>query len=112
MDRKEDLAAGVRNKAHSAQKGGIEMTELDRMYEIACAQDWEEQNTTNIPGWADAIKNLEKCADSLKDACYVLDEAAGLIEESVEVDRVRSLMDEIEFLRKDVIKQTERMKTA
>ena len=86
--------------------------ELDRMYEIACAQDWEEQNTVNVPGWSDAIKGVESAEELLKEAAELLKEAAELLKESTESDRINSLSDEVEFLRKDAERQTERMKSA
>ena len=86
--------------------------ELDRMYEMCCAEDWEEKNTVNIPGWEDAIKIVESAEDLLKDTVQKLNEAAELLEWSTEKDRVLSLMDEVDFLRKDTEKQTERMKSA
>lgn len=86
--------------------------ELDRMYECACAEDWEEQNSTNIPGWEDAIAKLAQAETALQEACDFLAEAAGSVDGSIEVDRINSLLDEVGFLRQDIQKQEERMKTA
>ena len=88
-------------------------TTLDAMFEAAVADEWEKQNRTGreiCPEWDKAIKQIEKARDFLTDVENVLNEAAEMVGLSCEADRIRSLVDEIGFLGKDLEKQTERMK--
>ena len=85
------------------------MTNLDAIYEAAVADDWEEQNRKDFPEWGNAIKEIRKCVNWLKDAVKSLNEAADMVVDSTEDDRILSLSSEIEFLASDLTKQAERM---
>lgn len=84
--------------------------ELDRMYEAAVAQDWEEQNAGNTPEWESAIKAIRIAGNLLTEANAKLTEAAKLVKWSAERYRIESLADEISWMAKDIAKQMERMK--
>ena len=84
--------------------------DLDRMYEAALAQDWEELNAGNYPEWDEAAQKIKTADALLAEAKDLLEAAAGLVEGSAEEDLISSLADEIGFLGKDLEKQTERMK--
>lgn len=84
-------------------------------YELEGARLWEEQNKTGrevYPEWENAIEKLRLAQESLKEAIDVLNEAAGMVQDSADDDRIKSLADEIGFLSKDLAKQTERMAAA
>lgn len=83
--------------------------DLDRMYEAAMAQEWEERNAGDYPGWLEAVKGIQAAVNWLHDAAEQLTTAAALVAGSSETDRISSLADEIEFLSKDLEKQAERM---
>ena len=82
--------------------------ELDRMYEAALADDWEEQ-TRPHPGREDAIVNLKSATAFLSEAIDVLKEAQERMDGSSQYDRIGSLADEVGFLLTDIEKQIERM---
>lgn len=82
--------------------------ELDRMYEAALADDWEDRNQPH-PGREDAIGNLKSATAFLMEAVAVLKEAQGNMDGSPQCDRIGSLADEVGFLLKDIEKQIERM---
>ena len=82
--------------------------ELDRMYEAALADDWEDQNQPH-PGRGDAIGNLKSATAFLSEAIDVLKEAQEHMDGSSQYDRIGSLADEVGFLLKDIEKQIERM---
>lgn len=89
--------------------------ELDRMYEAALADEWEEINKPperKYPEWTDAIKKLEAARELLTEAAEILTEGAELVEGSFEDDRILSLQSETEHLAADFTKQVERMKSA
>ena len=87
-------------------------TELDRIYEAAIADEWEE--LTKPPekpeGWQDACKKIVSAVDLLREAVETLKEAAEMVEGTVKVDRIRCLESETYYLAADVEKQAERMK--
>ena len=83
-------------------------TELDRMYEAALADDWEEQNQPH-PGTVVAIVGLKSATAFLSEAIDVLKEAQEHMDGSSHYDRIGSLADEVGFLLKDIEKQIERM---
>ena len=90
-------------------------TTVDRMFEAAVAEEWEQQNRTGreiCPEWDNAIKQIEKARELMQDAEELLKEAAEMVNASCETDRIASLADEIRFLGADMDKQTERMKKA
>ena len=81
-------------------------------YERESERLWEEQNRTGaeiFPEWNTAVEKLRLAQESLKEAIDVLKEAAELVADSTEDDRISSIADEIGFLSKDLVKQTERM---
>lgn len=82
-------------------------TELDRMYEAALADDWEDRNQHH-PGREDAIGNLKSATAFLMEAVDVLKEAQEAAD-MTQTDRIGSLADEVGFLLKDIEKQIERM---
>lgn len=89
--------------------------ELDRMYEAAIADEWEEINRTperKYPEWTDAIKKLEAARALLSEAAEMLTAGAELVEGSFEDDRILSLQSETEHLANDYARQVERMKSA
>jgi len=89
--------------------------ELDRMYEAAIADEWEEINKTperKYPEWNDAIKKIESARELLSEAAEILKAGAELVEGSFEDDRILSLQSEAYYLAADVTKQVERMKSA
>ena len=89
--------------------------ELDRMYEAAIADEWEEINRTperKYPEWNEAIKKLEAAKELLSEASEILTKSAQLVAGSYEDDRILSLQSEAYYLAADVTKQMERMKTA
>ena len=88
------------------------MTDIDRIYEAALADEWEDRNRSGreiYPEWDAAIKKVRDARESLKDAVEVLKEAKDMVADSAEDDRISSLADEIGFLMKDLEKQAERM---
>ena len=90
-------------------------TELDRMYEAAIADEWEEQNKPperKQPEWNEAIKKIETARSLLAEAAEMLVESSRLVEGSYEDYRILSLQSETEYLARDYAKQAERMKTA
>ena len=89
--------------------------ELNRMYEAAIADEWEELNKQperKEPEWTDAIKKLEAAKELLSEVSEILTAGAELVEGSFEDDRILSLQSEAYYLAADVTKQVERMKTA
>lgn len=84
--------------------------ELDRMYETAVAQDWEEQNAVDRTGWNDAISLIEKAIESLQEAKNFLLDAAESVAYCGETDRISSLADEVSYLCNDADTQKGRMK--
>lgn len=84
-------------------------TELDRMYQAAVADEWEEQNKVDRTGYDDANKLLDKAKASLQDAVDFLSTAAQTVEHSPEKFRISSLMDEVHFLMTDIQRQKGRM---
>ena len=90
-------------------------TELDMMYEAAVADDWEEQNKPAAmvyPEWVLAIKKVQTAQAMLSEAVELLKDAAEMIPDSREDDRILSIADEVEFLLQDLQKQEERMNKA
>ena len=112
---KEHATAGIGNKTNDKKKGGVNMTtdaELDRMYEAAVADDWEEKTRTSremYPEWDEAVKRLKTAQALLSEAVDVLTGAAEMVADSTDDDRILSISDEIRFLGKDLEKQAERM---
>ena len=77
------------------------MTELDRIYEAAVADDWEEQNAPN----KDAEK-LKRAAAKLRVAESLLSFVTNFLESATEItkdtpaeDRIASLMDGVDGLK-------------
>lgn len=90
-------------------------TELDMMYEAAVADEWEEQNKPAakvFPMWDTAIGNVKTAQARLTEAVELLKDAAEMIPDSREDDRILSIADEVEFLLQDLQKQEERMNKA
>ena len=86
--------------------------QLDAIYEAALADDWEEQNhptRDNFQEWDCAVENIGKAENWLKDVVSVLNDAARMVENSTEDDRILSIASEVEFLMVDLKKQKERM---
>ena len=69
--------------------------ELDRIYETACAEDWEEQNREDPKGEALSIA-AHKAIDLLKEAWDTLGGAVD--EDSKELDAVCSYCNDLEDL--------------
>ena len=88
------------------------MTDVDRIYEAALADEWEEQNKSErdkFPKWDEAIKKLQVAKTTLVAAASLLYEARDMIEESTQEDRIASLAEDTDNLAAEVAKQIERM---
>lgn len=88
------------------------MEELDRIYEAAVADDWEEQNKQekdSFPEWDKAIKNLYCAKATLSLAVGLLTKAAAHVEGSTQEDRIASLSNSLEDIATQIAIQIERM---
>lgn len=88
------------------------MTDVDRIYEAAVADDWEEQNKQekdNFPEWDKAIKNLYCAKTTLSAAVEFLTKAAAYVEGSTQEDRIGSLANSLEDITTEIAMQIERM---
>ena len=88
------------------------MADVDRIYEAALADEWEEQNKAErdkFPQWDEAIKKLQIAKTTLAAAASMLYEARDMIEESTQEDRTASLAEDADNLAAEVAKQIERM---
>ena len=88
------------------------MGELDRIYEAAIADDWEEQNKQekdSFPEWDKAIKNLYCAKATLSSAVELLTKAAAYVEGSTQEDRIASLANSLEDITTEIAMQIERM---
>ena len=88
------------------------MEELDRIYEAAIADDWEEQNKQekdSFPEWDKAIKNLYCARATLSSAVELLTKAAAYVEGSTQEDRIASLSNSLEDIATEIAIQIERM---
>lgn len=89
------------------------MEELDRIYEAAVADDWEEQNRQekdNFPKWDVAVGGLKIAKATIAAAAAILYEARDRVEGSTQEDRIASLAEECDTLAEEVAKQIERMR--
>ena len=87
-------------------------TELDRMYEAALADDWEEQNrpeSEKFPNWEKAVSGLQIAKATLAAAAAILYEAQEMIEGSTQEDRIGSLAASVDEMAAEVAQQIERM---
>lgn len=77
--------------------------ELDRMIEDFNAQEWEKLNTpTDGETLRQAAKSLGYAIDELDEAADCVNEAAETLVDTPEGDRIRSILDEMETLLKDM----------
>ena len=89
------------------------MTDVDRIYEAALADEWEEQNrpeSESFPDWGKAVAGLLIAKATIAAAASILYEARDRIEESTLEDRIASLADQCDTLAEEVAKQIERMR--
>ena len=88
------------------------MTDVDRIYEAALADDWEEQNKSerdNFPKWDEAIKKLQTAKAAVVAAVSMIFEASALVEESTQEDRIASIGMDIDENATALYRQIERM---
>ena len=113
MDHKAHVAAGIRSQTHFEKKGGIALTDVDRIYEAALADEWEEQNRPerdSFPDWDKAVKKLQIAFTVVCAAVAQLEMAKDMIEGSTQEDRIGSLQDDMEALAVAIYGQRERMR--
>lgn len=88
------------------------MSELDRIYEAAVADDWEEQNkpeSESFPNWKEATEKLKTARLAIFSASGLISEAAEMVEGSTQEDRIASLASTLEDMAATVANQIERM---
>lgn len=88
------------------------MGELDRIYEAAVADDWEEQNkpeSESFPNWKEATEKLKTARLAIFSASGLISEAAEMVEGSTQEDRIASLANSLEDIATEIIVQIERM---
>lgn len=88
------------------------MEELDRIYEAAVADDWEEQNkpeSESFPKWKEATEKLKKARLAIFTANGLISEAAEMVEGSTQEDRIASLSNSLEDIATEIAIQIERM---
>ena len=88
------------------------MTDVDRIYEAALEDEWEEQNKSerdNFPEWDKAIKNLYCAKTTISAAVEFLTKAAAYVEGSRHEDRIGSLANSLEDITTEIIMQIKRM---
>lgn len=91
------------------------MGELDRIYEAAVADDWEEQNkpeSESFPKWKEATEKLTRARVAIYAAVGLISEAAEMVEGSTQEDRIASLASTLEDTAATVANQIERMAKA
>ena len=88
------------------------MTDVDRIYEAALADEWEEQNKSerdSFPKWDEAIKKLQTAKAAVAAAVAMIYEASEMLEGSTQEDRIASLAEDADNLAAEVAQQIERM---
>lgn len=88
------------------------MTDVDRIYESALADEWEEQNKSerdNFPDWDKAIRKLHVAKATIVAAVALVCSSADHVEGSTQEDRIRSIADDLDNLAEEVAQQIERM---
>ena len=88
------------------------MGELDRIYEAAVADDWEEQNkpeSESFPKWKEATEKLTRARVAIYAAVGLISEAAEMVEGSTQEDRIASLANSLEDIATEIAMQIERM---
>ena len=89
------------------------MTDVDRIYEAALADEWEEQNRPerdSFPEWDKAVKKLQIAFTVVVAAVAQIEMAKGMVEGSTQEDRIGSLQDDMEALAIAIYEQRERMR--
>lgn len=89
------------------------MTDVDRIYEAAVADDWEEQNrpeSERFPEWKEAVDKLTLAKESIAEAVALIFEASDMVEGSTFEDRIASFGSCFEDHRSALATMTERMK--
>ena len=69
------------------------MTDVDRIYEAALADEWEEQNrpeSESFPDWKEATEKLKQARALISDAVTLIFEASNMVEGSTFEDRIAS----------------------
>ena len=88
------------------------MTDVDRIYEAALADEWEEQNKSerdNFPDWDKAIRKLRVAKATILATVSLVCSIADHVEGSTQEDRIRSIADDLATLSEEVAQQIERM---
>ena len=88
------------------------MTDVDRIYEAALADEWEEQNKSerdNFPKWDEAIKKLQTAKAAVVAAVAMIYEASEMLEGSTQEDRIASIACDIDTKSTALYGQIERM---
>ena len=88
------------------------MTDVDRIYEAALADEWEEQNKSerdNFPKWDEAIRKLQTAKAAVVAAVAMIYEASEMLEGSTQEDRIASIAAGIDEMAAEVAQQIERM---
>lgn len=77
--------------------------ELDRIYETAVAQDWEEQNKPiDRTKLLKAAQAMYFAITDLDEACNSVNEAAEALAETAEGDRAASLLNEMTTILREL----------
>ena len=89
------------------------MKDVAIMIEEAAAQEWERLNTpTDGETLRQAAKSLGYAINELDEAADCVNEAAETLADTPEGDRIRSILDEMETLLKDMKEQKKRWEVA
>ena len=77
--------------------------QLDLMRESESAEKWEKLNTpTDGETLRQGAKSLNYALNELDEACDCVNEAAETLKDTPEGDKVRSILDDMEAILKDV----------
>ena len=91
------------------------MTDVDRIYEAALADEWEEQNKSerdSFPKWDEAIRKLQIAKTTIAAAVAMSYEASEMLEGSTQEDRIASIACDIDTKATALFGQLERMRKA
>ena len=89
------------------------MTDVDRIYESALADEWEEQNrpeSESFPKWKDAIAKLTLAKTAILAAAGLIAEASEMVEGSTFEDRIASFVQAFDGHVEAIAHIAERMK--
>jgi len=83
--------------------------ELDRMYEAAIADEWEEQNRDSVDGETlrQAARSIRLAIEDFDTSCDLVNEASELLVDTPEGDRISSVLDDMEKIL-DSMKEMQR----